>query len=189
MLSHRPKYLAELRMQRTSQRSEALGRCKLRNGAKRLLQACHRLLVVPAHVKASSQPPHNHRPRVAWVLAEPGEEASENVSCSVSLPAGEQMLAMLTFGDVPLWSRLLDRSRPRSERRRFRPGFRGRLPFGNAKSRQDHVVFRKRPARIKPARVFSDASQRSNLEPSHQSAAGNPTIRVARTHASENLPI
>jgi hypothetical protein len=37
--------------------------------------------------------------------------------------------------------------------------------------------------------VFSDASQRSNLVPSHQSAAGNPTIRVARTHASENLPI
>jgi hypothetical protein len=88
------------------------------------------------------------------------------------------MLAVLAFGGVPVLSCLLDRSLPRSRPERFHPELRGRFPVRGVKSRQNHVVFRQRTAGIKPAGVFGDAPQRSNLVPSHQSTAGNATISV-----------
>ena len=86
ILPHRPKYLAQLRMQRAAQRSEALGRRKLGNHAKRLLQPCHRLLVVPAHVKASGQPPQNHRPRVARFSPELSQGGEKTRRVLLQLP-------------------------------------------------------------------------------------------------------
>jgi hypothetical protein len=68
-------------------------------------------------VEASTQPSENHGSAVARHIAEPGENRLEHRNRQVDLPLVEQLLAALSFGDIPCVGDIDARLRPRTRRR------------------------------------------------------------------------
>jgi hypothetical protein len=94
-------------MQRATQRSQARTGCERGRYVQCCLKARDGQLAAPAHVEASGEPPQDYRPGKACVSTEPNKQSPENLSCFNNLPCGQQLLAMLAFGEIPFMSDLL----------------------------------------------------------------------------------
>jgi hypothetical protein len=93
--------IAKLRAQRAPQALHPIARREPADDRHRIPHIAHRKVGPPPEVKASTQPPENHRPFVARRIAESREDGFENLPRLFDPTVVQQLLAAHSFTDVP----------------------------------------------------------------------------------------